>query len=77
VAVIGAAASDSSSDSGDIVGSAIGGLFAGTIWGAVIGWRVPRRTLVYEPGVEPPATSVGLVPFVTPTRAGLAVTLTF
>jgi hypothetical protein len=70
--VIGAA------DSGDGGGSGvIGGLFAGTLWGAVIGRAMPSRTVVYEQGVVPSTVSLQFVPWVTPSRAGLALSVRF
>jgi hypothetical protein len=53
------------------------GAFAGTLWGGLIGWAIPSRTPVYEPGLQPHAASLQIVPVVTPTQAGFALSIGF
>jgi hypothetical protein len=55
----------------------VGALFAGGLWGGVIGWAVPRHTVVYEPGLEAPKASVHLAPVVTPGRTAIYLSVAF
>jgi hypothetical protein len=55
----------------------VGALFVGGLWGGVIGWAWPRRTVVYEPGLEAPKASMHLAPVVTPGRTAIYLNVTF
>jgi hypothetical protein len=58
-------------------GGVIQGLYLGTLWGAVIGRAISSRTLVYEQGAGPSTVSLQFIPWATPTRAGLALSVSF
>jgi hypothetical protein len=58
-------------------GFAVGPVFGGVVWGGVIGWMVPSRTVVYDSTGSTERARVQIVPVIAPRQMGVMLAVAF